>query len=144
MSQENVEVVLGLYQPPDVDYVEVLRDDSLWAGYAEAVARFLHADFECVWYQFGSEKRYAGVDGLRDFMLDWTAPWLTYRVETEEAIDLGERVLLLNHDCGRREGSTQEVRGRLGAVWTIREGKIARLDAYSTRAHALEAVGLAG
>jgi ketosteroid isomerase-like protein len=143
MSQANVELVLGLYQPPDVDYVEVLRDDSLWAGYAEAVARFVHADFECVWYQFGSKKRYAGVDGLRDFMLDWTAPWVTYRVETEEAIDLGERVLLLNHDRGRREGSTGEVRGRLGAVWTIRNGKIARLDAYSTRADALKAAGLA-
>jgi ketosteroid isomerase-like protein len=71
------------------------------------------------------------------------APWVTYRIELEEAIDLGERVLLLNHDCGRREGSTGEVRGRLGAVWTIRDGKIARLDAYTTRAEALAAVGLA-
>jgi ketosteroid isomerase-like protein len=142
MSRKNVELVLGLYQAPDVDYVPLFRDESLWTGLAETVAPFVHTDFECVWYQFGSEKRYVGLDGLRAFMLDWTAPWVTYRVETEEAIDLGERVLLLNHDCGRREGSTQEVRGRLGAVWTIRDGKIARLDAYTTRIEALEAVGL--
>jgi ketosteroid isomerase-like protein len=142
MSKENVELVLGLYQPPDVDYVPLYRDESLWAEQAEALAPFVHGDFECVWYLFGSEKGYAGLDGLRDFMRDWMTPWVTYRIETEEAIDLGERVLLLNHDCGRREGSTQEVRGRLGAVWTIRDGKAARLDAYSTRSDALEAVGL--
>jgi ketosteroid isomerase-like protein len=143
MSQESVELVLGLYPAPDVDYVKLLSDYSLWAGFADAAAPFLHRDFEYVWYQFGSEKRYSGVDGLRDFMLDWTAPWVTYRVETEEAMDLGERVLLLNHDRGCREGSTHEVRGRVAAVFTIRDGKITRLDAYSTRADALKAVGLA-
>jgi ketosteroid isomerase-like protein len=143
MSRENVELVLGLYPAPDVDYVELLGDDSLWTGFAEAAVPIVHADFACVMYAFGSERRYAGLDGLRAFMLDWTAPWVTYRVETEEAIDLGERVLLLNHDLGRREGSTQEVKGRIAAVWTIRDGKIARLDAYTTRADALEAVGLA-
>ena len=95
-----------------------------------------------VMYAFGSEKRYVGLDGLRAFMLDWTAPWVTSRIETEKTIDLGERVLVLNHDRGCREGSTREIRGRVAAVWTIRDGKIARLDAYTTRADALEAVGL--
>ena len=142
MSQANVELILGLYQAPDVDYVPLYRDESLWAEQAEALAPFVHADFECVWYQFGNERRYSGVDGLRDFMLDWTAPWVTYRVETEEAIDLGERVLLLNHDHGCREGSMHEVRGRVAAVFSIRDGKITRLDAYLTRAEALDAVGL--
>jgi ketosteroid isomerase-like protein len=142
MSQENVELVLGVYPPPDVDYVRLFGDDTSWAGQAEAMVPVVHADFECVMYESGSERRYVGLDGLRAFLLDWMAPWVTYRVEIEEAIDLGERVLLLNHDCGRREGSTQEVRGRLGAVWTIRDGKIARLDAYTTRVEALEAVGL--
>jgi ketosteroid isomerase-like protein len=116
----------------------------LWAEQAETLAPFIHADFECALHALGSERRYTGgLDGLRAFLLDWMAPWGTYRVELEEAIDLGERVLLFNHDWGRREGSTGEVRGRQGAVWTIRDGKIARLDAYGTRAEALEAAGLA-
>ena len=142
MSQENVELVLGLYPAPDADFVPLYRDDSLWAEQAEALAPFVHADFECVMYEFGSERRYAGLDGLRAFMLDWMAPWVAYRIEIEEAIDLGDQVLLLNHDRGRREGSTQEVRGRIAAVFTIRDGKIARLDTYMTRADALRAVGL--
>jgi ketosteroid isomerase-like protein len=142
MSQENLELILGVYPAPEVDYVQMFGDDGQWSAWADGLAPLLHADFDCVMHEFGSEKRYVGVDGLRAFMLDWTAPWLTYRIEIEEAIDIGERVLLLNHDRGRREGSTQEVRGRLGAVFTLRDGKIARLDAYTTRADALEAAGL--
>ncbi len=142
MSQENVELVLGLYPAPDVDYVQLYRDDDMWAAQVAAWASLFHSDFECVRYEFGGKRRYPGLDGLRAFLLDWTAPWVTYRIETEEAIDLGERVLLLNHDRGRPKGSTREISGRLAAVWTIREGKIAHLDAYTTRADALKAVGL--
>ena len=143
MSQENVEIVLGLYQASDVDYVALYRDDSLWAELAEELAPFVHADFETVLVALGSEKRYpGGLDGLRAFLLDWLAPWTTYRIENDQAIDLGERVLVLSHDRGRREGSSQEVRGSQGALWTIRDGKIARLIAYGTSADALKAVGL--
>jgi hypothetical protein len=142
MSQENVNLVMGLYPAPDVNIAQQYRDDTLWAEQAKALAPFIHADFDCVMYEFGRERRYAGLDGLRAFMLDWMAPWVAYRIEIEEAIDLGERVLLLNHDHGRREGSTQEIRGRLAAVFTIRDGKVARLDTYMTRADALKAVGL--
>jgi hypothetical protein len=142
MSQENVDLVIGLYPAPEVDYVPLYRDDGLWAEWAQALAPFVHADFECVQHAFGSERRFAGLDGLRAFMLDWTAPWATYGIETEKVIDLGERVLVLNHDRGRREGSTSEVRGRVAALWTIHEGKVARLDAYTTQGDALKAVGL--
>ena len=40
-------------------------------------------------------------------MLDWTTPWVTYRIDVEETIDLGGRVLVLDNDCGRREGSAK-------------------------------------
>jgi ketosteroid isomerase-like protein len=142
MSQENVEIVLGLYPPPGADFVQLFGDDSLWAAQAEAMAPFIHDDFECAQHEFGGVKGYVGLDGLRAFLLDWMAPWATYVVELEEAIDLDDRVLLLNRDRGCREGSTHEIRGRLGALWTLRGGKLARLDAYTDRSEALKAVGL--
>jgi ketosteroid isomerase-like protein len=104
------------------------------------LVRSIFADWERG--DFGGERRYAGLDGLRAFMLDWTALWITYRIEPEETIDLGQRVLGLNRDRGRRVGSTQQVERRLAALWTIRGGKIDRLDAYPDRADALKAVGL--
>ena len=142
MSRENVELVLGLFPASDVDVVPLYEDDALWAEQADALRPFIHPDFECVMSEFGSERRYAGLEGLRAFMLDWTAPWAVYRIEVEKAVDLGEQVLLLNQDRGRREGSTQEVNGRLAAVFTVRDGKVARLDTYMTRADGLKALGL--
>jgi hypothetical protein len=35
VSQENVELVLGIYQAPDVNYVPLFRDDGLWAEQSE-------------------------------------------------------------------------------------------------------------
>ena len=69
-------------------------------------------DFECVWHPFGGERHYAGLDGLRAFTLDSRTPWVTYRIDVEEAIDLGAidlkgRVLVLNNDCRRREGGAK-------------------------------------
>jgi ketosteroid isomerase-like protein len=140
MSRENVELVLGLYPAADVDYVQLFRqDERLLAAWTEAVAPFVHADFECAQYLFGSERAYAGLDGLRDFMLDWMAPWATYRVQIEQVIDLEDRVLLLNDDLGCRHGSAQQVTGHNAALWTVRAGKVARLEAYAERAEALQA-----
>jgi hypothetical protein len=131
-----------LYPAGDPDWVQLIHDDDMWAAQVEAWSSFFHLDFECVSHVVGGERHYAGLDGLRAFMLDWTVPWVTYRVDPGEAIDLGERVLLLNTDCGRREGSAQDVRGRLATLWTMRDGKVSRLDLYETRADGLKAAGL--
>jgi len=142
VSQENVDFVVGLYPAPGADYVSLFRDDGFWTEWAEALAPFIHPDFECVQHVLGSERRFIGLDGFRSFMLDWTAPWATYGITTEKVIDLGERVLVLNHDRGRREADGPEVRGRVGALWTLRGEKVARLDAFTTHDEALKAVGL--
>ena len=56
MSQENVELVLGVFPAPDVDVVPLYRDETSWAEQAEALAPFIHADFECVRYEFGARR----------------------------------------------------------------------------------------
>jgi|SRR5271167_546758 len=143
MSQENVELVVGLQPAPDADLVQLLRDDNIWAELTKAVAPFAHRDFECAFCRFDDVKTYAGLDGLRALWLDWLAPWARYRVEIDEAIDLGDRVLLLIHDYGCREGSTHEVELSGSAIWTVRDGKIARAEFYPIRHDALTAAGLA-
>jgi hypothetical protein len=70
MSHANVELVLGLYPAPELDYVPLYRDDSLWTAWAKDLAPFVQADFECVNHEFGSGRRYAGLDGVR--ALCWT------------------------------------------------------------------------
>jgi hypothetical protein len=142
MSQGNVELVLMVQPGPEVDCVPLFRDESRWTEFAEAIRPVIHPNVECVLHEFGGERRYLGLGGIRSFMLDWMAPWASYRIEMERVIDLKERVVVLNNDRGLRESSTSEVKGRVGVVWTIHGVKIARLDAYTTHAEALKAVGL--
>ena len=87
-------------------------------------------------------KTYTGLEGFRESWLDWLAPYSEYRTEVEEAIDCGERVLLLQSSSGRLEGSTKEVKLAPAVVYTVRDGKIARVEPYADRAEALKAVGL--
>ena len=142
MSQENVEIVRSLMLAPEVDLAPLFRNDEMWAALVEFVAPVVAPDFECTANLLGPETSYAGVDGFRAFWLDWLAPWETYRSETEKMIDLGNRVLQLAVEFGRRVGSAQEVQGKNAALWTIRDGKVLRFDAYADRARALKAVGL--
>jgi len=143
MSEENVQLVLSLQPAQDVDIARMFRDDAIVEAVATTSVPMLHSDFEAVVVgALGGETTYRGFDGLRELWLDWLSPWEAYRTELEEARDLGDRVLLLVHDFGRREGSSQEVVLNGAALWTLRDGKIARVEFHSDRTTALEAAGL--
>ena len=62
----------------------------------------------------------------------------------EEIIDAGDRVVLSAHHRGRGRGSGIKVDARLYEVYTLRRGKVIRVDEYTDRAAALEAAGLQG
>jgi ketosteroid isomerase-like protein len=86
---------------------------------------------------------FEGLAGLRYLWLEWLTPWESYRAEVEETIDLGDDVLVLVRDFGRRVGNTGEVRITSAAIWTVLDRKVARIAFWADRAAALKAVGLA-
>lgn len=74
----------------------------------------------------------------------WFADWFAtfepgYRFEIEDARDLGDRVLLHATHTGRGRSSGAEVTGRTGYLYTLREGKIVRVELFGTPAEALAA-----
>ena len=58
-------------------------------------------------------------------------------------IDAGHgRVLVLTRDHARPKGSDVEVSFLGAPVWTVRDGKVARIEFYWNRAEGLAAAGL--
>jgi ketosteroid isomerase-like protein len=145
VSEENLDLVVSLQPAASVDIAELFRADARSAELVEALAPTLHPDFEAVFVDgLVGETTYRGINGLREGWLDWLSPWEAYRTEIQEARDLGDRVLLLVHDFGRRKTGAQEVALNSAAVWTARDGKIVRAEFHTDRTTALESVGLAG
>jgi ketosteroid isomerase-like protein len=142
MSQKNVEIVRALLPSPDTDVGSIFRDDSLFDAATAALTPLFDSDFVAMAVWRGTGTSYTGVDGFREMWLDWLEPWATYRVQVEEVIDSGDRVVVLVRDHGRRPDMDAEVELISGSVWTIRAGKVSRVEFYGTRREALEAVGL--
>ena len=61
----------------------------------------------------------------------------------EEFVDRGDRVVVTVRLQGRGRGSGVEVDARFYDVYTLRDGLIVRMDQFTERTQALEAVGRA-
>jgi ketosteroid isomerase-like protein len=89
-----------------------------------------------------SERAYYGHDGLRTFYREWNGAWETVESEVEELIDAGERVISVETTRGRGRESGIAVEMHQCGVWTIRAGRIVRVEWLEAREEALEAAGL--
>jgi ketosteroid isomerase-like protein len=87
------------------------------------------------------EAVYRGRAGVQKFFEQFAEPWEELSVEPNRIFDLDTRVLVLFHFRARgRDGI--EVQLPLAHLWTMREAKAVRMDAYSDQRKALEAAGL--
>jgi ketosteroid isomerase-like protein len=64
------------------------------------------------------------------------------RSHPEQITEHGDRVLVIARTSAKGETSGVATDARVAHVWTIRGGKITRLQTFRTRDEALEAVGL--
>jgi ketosteroid isomerase-like protein len=129
MSRENVEIVRRMYETN--------------TGKLDPDFRFLAPDVE--FHLSGAfpdlDPIYRGHEGMRQLNDQLNAPWEEISLVPERLVDLGERVLVLSHFEARgRDGI--EVRLPFAHVWTLRNGQVARMTAFSDQQAALEAVGL--
>jgi ketosteroid isomerase-like protein len=129
MSQENVEIVRR-------------SCEAFNAGDYEAALDALSPDIEYDLSHFPDGQVYRGRDGVREAFRIWLGTWEDYRQEQDEFVDAGDEVVVAVREYGRGKGSGLALERRTFGVWTIRDGKVARIRFYTTMAEALEAVGL--
>jgi ketosteroid isomerase-like protein len=129
VSEENVRVVRQLY-------------DMFNAGGAEAVRGLFDPDvvFKEPPEQPGATT-FRGLEAVLKGFGKWSENWVSHRIEPERLVDLGDRVLALEHHMLRgRDGI--EVDAHAGNIWTVRHGQITRFEAWWDQAKALRAAGL--
>jgi ketosteroid isomerase-like protein len=84
-----------------------------------------------------------GRDAVRAYAQDWLDMFDEFRSEAVELIDAGEdRVIAVTKISGRAKLSGVETDLTYAALYTIRDGKVARGREYWTKEQALEAAGL--
>jgi ketosteroid isomerase-like protein len=131
MSQENVEAVRALY--------------AAWNGpnAREQVLAFLSDDFEFV------NPTYAVEPGTRRGHAGWLqamdsldGAFHHYEHELGEPRDLGDRVLFFTTFVASTSADSVAFRQKEPHLWSLRDGKVIRLQWFHDRAEALEAAGL--
>jgi ketosteroid isomerase-like protein len=140
MSRENVELVRNLQPGPEVDVVQLIKGEN-GALLASFLGPHVHEDF--VTRASGLDQfDVVGIEGLQAAWSEWLAPWETYRTEIEDVLDQGDDVVVLTRDYGRRPGMDVEIMVKGVAIWTVRDGRVARVTFYADRAEGLAAAGL--
>jgi ketosteroid isomerase-like protein len=130
MSQEDVEVVRGIYE--EVSASLALPDEPFAS--------------DCVtdWTQVAPDFGVAhGVPATNEALSAYFDTFENYYVEVDEILHAdGNRVIASVRDGGWISGTETKVSNRFFHVWTFRDGKVIRLSSHTDRGRALEAAGL--
>ena len=118
----------------NLEVVREMLDDYICGDYEAALPAFTH-DVEVV----TALERFHGPAGVVKEARRWEEMWTDYRFEVEGLIDAGDKVVLLYHQVGKAQESGVEIDERAGWVYTLREGKIARVEMFQDREAALRA-----
>jgi ketosteroid isomerase-like protein len=75
-----------------------------------------------------SRGRYHGRDGLAEYFDGFLTALADARVEPEEFLDAGERIVVLGHERARGAESGRRFAARFAHVWTVIDGRVARME----------------
>jgi ketosteroid isomerase-like protein len=86
-------------------------------------------------------REFHGRDAIRRFFEDFHASFRRVHIEVEQAIPVGERILLILNQRNRGEAGGVETSNRWGQLLAFREGLIIRAENYYDVDEALEVLG---
>jgi ketosteroid isomerase-like protein len=141
MTRENVELVRGIW-PRRVDMVEFLdtglplRPEVLEHFEPEAEIRFVAGATGVPPLSF------RGFEGFLEGWRDWLAAFDRYELEIRELVDASDAdVIALTHVRARTRRDGVLVEHDPAAVFTVRDGRVARVRFFLERDEAFAAVG---
>lgn len=129
MARDEIEVLRGVY--------------AEWGhGNFRAGMELFDADIELVMHATPDPGTYRGLDAVQGFMRDFLKQWSRYTIEAQELLGSGEKVLVvgMQHAVAAQTGIELEL--PTNAVWTFRNGRVARMLWTLDRNEALQEAGL--
>ena len=115
----------------------------------ESLRHYLRGDYDAALIVFAEDvelitalERFQGHRGVIEEAERWEETWEEYRFDVEELVDAGDKVVMLYRQVARAKVSGIEVGEVAGWVYTLREGKIVRLEMFPDQASALRAAGV--
>ncbi len=90
------------------------------------------------------DRTYRGFHEVEAATKEWLSSWEWYRIELEELVDAGDKVVALVRGLGRARGATLDVVAPGAQIWTMRDGKAIAFRDYTDREEALQAAGVEG
>ena len=132
MSQENVEV------PEPVRRLFAAFNKRDWAAFSAEL------DPEVEYAPVEEDATYRGAEAFTQYLDRWLEAWATFTAEVEEIQNTPteDHAFLAIRLGGMGHGSGIEIYDPFFWVMVLRGGKVFRISEYTTRADALEAVGL--
>ena len=131
MSEQNVEFVRRGY--------EALEHGDLEA-FKELARDRLDPEFE--FHHVWDGRVFKGYEGTMEWLSDTQETWKDYRQEVQEIIDLEEHVVVVLGISAQGAGSGVPVAQEFAVVWTFDGPAVVRARSFTSRADALEAVGM--
>jgi ketosteroid isomerase-like protein len=131
-QEENVQVVLDVFRA-----FRERDDDALYARYASDI----EWDVSGVSSWLG-QPLFRGHEGVREFYRQWLEGFSDYRADAHDPVAVGEQVIVTVAERGVGRRSGVNVERNTCAIWTVRDGLVARYKLVDSRSEALKAVGL--
>jgi ketosteroid isomerase-like protein len=132
MSQENVNVVRGLYQAfatGDIPVIIAALDPQIEWWEAE---NFIYAD----------KNPYVGPEAvLGGVFMRIANDWDSFAVSPEEVLDAGEVAIGHGYYSGTHKQTGERVRAQFAHFFSFRDGKIVKFQQYTDTAQFMKAVG---
>jgi ketosteroid isomerase-like protein len=121
-------------------YVDQLRRgyEALNRGDVSVVLELLDPDIE--WHEpspspdAGSHR---GRDSFERFIRGWIESFDGFRIEPEQVVERGDRLIAVVRQSGRGRASGVEVEARLAHVWAVEDGRAVRWEAIPDADQAL-------
>jgi ketosteroid isomerase-like protein len=137
MSQANVEVVRRLFQ--GWANRDPRREES-WQDVSDILDSECEYREDPAWPGAGA---YRGITAFRQVVSGYSEAFGEMRLEAEEFLDAGDRVLVFMSWWARGQSGADAMWPQAG-IFTVRQGRVASWQVVFDRSEALEAVGLEG